>query len=212
MATKGLTLCGLLAAILLAVPTPARALDARIADIRTVGGSVRASLELSDMLPEKLQQVLEAGGTLHLRVQAELWEDRPLWDRLVRPALVTVYRIVRDPTTSRIAISDAVGEILSAPLVPNPLALRVEVAPLDAVGDSARYYLRFLTTIGTIAEQDVERAGKAVFGDDSSGVSLGGLGRFIFSTVVHVSDYLQSVSDETRSDTLRGRDLLLRKP
>ena len=65
------------------------------------------------MFPEKFRQILQSGGSLHMRVQAELWEDRPVWDRLVRPAIVTVFRIVRDPATAQIAISDAFGPVLS---------------------------------------------------------------------------------------------------
>lgn len=189
--------------------TTAHALEARVGEIRITGQTVIASVDLREFLPEKLAQVLQSGGPLYLRVQAELWEDRPVWDRLVRPALLSVFRIVRDPATSRIAISDAVGEIMSFTQIPDPLSLRVNAAPAEAIADEAKYYLRIVATLGTLAEREVEEAGAAVFGQNR-GVGLGALGRFIFTTVVQAGDYLQSVSTEARTASFRRRDILPR--
>ena len=97
----------LVIAILVGAPTLGFALETRILEIRIAGKTLLASIDLGDALPEKLRRVLEQGGALHVRIQSELWEDRPVWDKLVRPALVTVFRIVRDPTTTHIAISEA---------------------------------------------------------------------------------------------------------
>jgi hypothetical protein len=183
------------------------ALEASIMEIRIAGGAVHAAIDLRGTLPEKLRQVLQAGGALHVRLQAELWEDRPLWDRLVRPAAVTVYRIVQDPSTSHIAISDALGRITSHPTMPSPLQLRADVVPADAVSDDNRYYLRMIATIGTIAQRDVESTGEAVFGKDEGIVSVGKVGKFIFHAVLQATDYLQSVSAEARSRRFAGREL-----
>ena len=71
-----------------------------MAEIRTVGPSVRASIEMRQVFSEKFRQIVQSGGALHVRVQAELWEDRPLWDRLVRPALVTVFPNAREPASA----------------------------------------------------------------------------------------------------------------
>ena len=142
-----------------------------------------------------------------MRVQAELWEDRPVWDRLVRPAIVTVFRIVRDPATAKIAISDAFGQVLSVAEYPDVVPLRVDVAPADAVSDGSRYYLRMIATVGTIAERDIEDTGEAVFGRDEGTVSLVKVGKFLFNTVLQVSDYLQSISSEVRTRVFQGREL-----
>jgi hypothetical protein len=150
--------------------------------------------------------VLESGGPLHVRIQAELWEDRPVWDKLVRPALISVFRVVRDPGTSQVAVTDAVGTIMSFAQWPDPLTLKVEVAPAQALQDDSRYYLRIVATIGTIAERDIQ-TGEAVFGGDDGSISIGTVGRLVFRTVLQATDYLQSVSTETRSDRFRGREV-----
>ena len=189
--------------------TPARAdaLEAHVAEIRTIRPTVRASLDMRQAFPDKFKQILQSGGALHIRVQTELWEDRPLWDRLVRPALVSVFKIVRDPASSELAISDAFGKAFSVAAYPDALPLQIDVVPADAVSDSSRYYLRLVATIGTIAERDIEETGNAVFGKDEGNLSLGTVGKFPFHTVLQVSDYLQSVTAEAKSRVFHGRDL-----
>ena len=75
------------------------------------------------------------------------------------------------------------------------------------MSDGARYYVRVLSTLGTIVEKETERASKAVFGDDDGSVSLAAMGKILFHAVLQVNDYLQSVSSETRTRDLSGRDL-----
>src|SRR5262249_31249332 len=77
----------------------------------------------------------------------------------------------------------------------------------DALSDSAQYYVRAQATLGTIAEQESERAGNTVFGDDDSTVSIAGVGKMLFHAVLQVNDYLQSVSSEMRTRTMAGRAL-----
>jgi hypothetical protein len=194
-------------ALLLVAVTPGYALETRILEIRIVGKTLLASIELADALPDKLRRILESGGALHIRIQAELWEDRPLWDKLVRPALVTVFRIVRDPTTTHIAVSDAVGPVLSAVRLGDPLSLRVTIAPADSLSDDARYYLRMNATVGTIGEREIEDTGAAVFGHDDGTMSVGSVGRLIFNTILQANDYLQSVSDDAQSRQFRKREV-----
>jgi hypothetical protein len=67
--------------------------------------------------------------------------------------------------------------------------------------------VRALATLGTIAEKESERASKAVFGDDDSTVSIAGMGKMLFHAVLQVNDYLQSVSSETRTRTVAGREV-----
>ena len=202
-----IALACLATAIVLMVPASGFALETRILEIRVAGKTLLASIDLGDAFPEKLRRILEQGGALHVRIQAELWEDRPVWDKLVRPALVTVFRIVRDPTTTHIAISDAVGPVLSAAQFPNPLSLRVNVAPADALTDDGRYYIKMSATVGTLGEREAEDTSAAVFGKDETTVSLGKVGKVILNTVLQANDYLQSVSDDARSSPFRKRDV-----
>ena len=192
---------------LLMTAARADALEAHVGEIRTIGPTVRASVDLREIFSDKYRQILQTGGALHVRVQAELWEDRPLWDRLVRPAIVTVFRIVRDPASAELAISDAFGKVFSVPSSADTLSLRVDVAPAEAVSDGNRYYLRLVATVGTIAERDIESTGEAVFGKDEGNLSLGKVGKFLFHTVLQVSDYLQSATSEARSRVFHGREL-----
>ena len=67
----------------------ASAMEARILEIRVVGPTIRASLDLRDVINDKFLEVLNTGEPLHVRIHAELWEDRPVWDKLVRPAIVS---------------------------------------------------------------------------------------------------------------------------
>ena len=92
---------GILAIVLAAAAfaSSAEALDARLTELRVAGGSIRASIEIKDMFPQKFQQILEGGAAIHLRLQIELWEDRAVWDKLARPAAVSVFRIVLDPAS-----------------------------------------------------------------------------------------------------------------
>ena len=81
-------------AVLLAA-APAAALDVQIKDVRGPASVVTTTIELRDLLPDRFKKTLDEGGVLHLRVQAELWESRPVWDRLVYPAIVRVFRFRR---------------------------------------------------------------------------------------------------------------------
>ena len=176
-----------------AFAAPAAALDARVTEIR-------------DMFPQKFQSILEAGAAIHLRLQIELWEDR-LWDKLTQPAAVTVFRIVLDPSTRQVKVADQYGEVSRQPAWQEPLVLRLDLGRADALSDSGNYYVRVLATLGTVAEKESERAGNAVFGDDDSTVSLAGMGKMLFHAVLSVNDYLQSVSAESRTRNVSGREM-----
>jgi len=193
--------------LLLASVAPARALETRLTELRVAGGGIRASLEIRDMFPAKFQAILEEGTAIHLRLQIELWEDRPVWDKLAQPAVISIFRIVMDPATRQVSVADRYGEVSRQPAWQEPLTLRPDLGRADALSDTARYYVRVLTTLGTIAEKETERASKAVFGDDERAVSIAGVGKMLFHAVVQVNDYLQSVSSEIRSRGLVGRDV-----
>lgn len=197
-------LCTVLA---LGIAPPASALDVRVTELRVAAGSIRASLEIRDMFPAKFQAVLEEGAAIHLRLQIELWEDRPVWDKLAQPSLVTVFRIALDPGTRQVTVTDRYGELSRQPAWQEPLMLRPDIGRADALSDGARYYVRVLATLGTIVEKETERASKAVFGEDDGTVSIAAVGKILFHAVLQASDYLQSVSTETRTRDLTGRDV-----
>lgn len=187
--------------------SPAAALETRVTELRVAGGGIRASLEIRDIFPVKFRGVLEDGNVIHLRLQIELWEDRPVWDKLAQPAVVTVFRIALDPSTRMVTVADQYGEVSRQPAWQEPLMLRPDLGRADALSDSAKYYVRVLATLGTIAEKETERASSAVFGDDDSAVSLAAMGKILFHAVLQVNDYLQSVSSEVRTRDVMGRDL-----
>lgn len=200
------TIVAALAVWLFAAPVRAADMDVQLGEIRAVGPSIRASIDLREVFTEKFRSILQSGGRLHLRVQAELWEDRPLWDKLVRPAIVSVFRIIRDPQ-SQLVVSDSVGVVTTVPWTATTLSLRVEVAPSEAVDDNRKYYLRLVATVGTIAEKEIEGTGDAVFGRGESAVSVARVGKVIFNTVLQISDYLQSLSAELQGPVMIGREL-----
>ena len=197
-------LCVVLA---LGMAAPASALEARLIELRVAGGSIRASLEIRDMFPAKFQAVLEEGPAIYLRLQIELWEDRPVWDRLAQPAAVTVFRIALDPATRQIKVTDRYGELSRQPPWQEPLTLRPEIGRADALSYGARYYVRVLATLGTTVEKETEQASRAVFGEDDGSVRLSAMGKMLFHAVPQASDLLQSVSSETRTRDLSGREV-----
>ena len=79
--------------------------------------------------------------------------------------------------------------------------MRVSITP------TSTGYVRVLATLGTLAEKETAQASRAVFGDDDSAVSLAAMGKMLFHAVLQVNDYLQSVSTETRTRDVTGRDL-----
>jgi len=198
---------GLCAILALGIAPPASALETRLTELRVAGGSVRASPEIRDIFPAKFRTVLEEGTAIHLRLQIELWEDRPMWDKLVQPAVVAVLRIALDPATRQVTVTDRYGELSRQPAWQEPLTVRPDIGRADALSDGARYYVRVLATLGTILEKETEQASKAVFGDDDGSVSLAAMGKILFHAVLQASDYLQSVSSETRTRELSGRDV-----
>ena len=194
-----------LAAVALSVRT-VTALEARVVELRVVGGSLRAALEIRDLFPAKFQSVLEQRGAIHLRLQIELWEDRPIWDKLAQPAIVTVFRTILDPATRQVSVSDQYGEVSRQPAWQEPLVLRLDLGRSDALAENSKYYVRVLATLGTIAERESSSTGDAVFGADE-GVTLGSMGRVLFHAVLQVNDYLQSVSTEARTRDVTGREI-----
>jgi hypothetical protein len=186
---------------------PALALESKLIGMRVAGGSLFAELELRDLFPQKFQSVLENRAAIYMRVQIELWENRPVWDKLAQPAVVAVFRMVLDPQTRQVRVSDQYGEVSRQPAWQEPLALRLDLGRADSLADGAKYYVRALATLGTLAEKETATATKAVFGDDDSTVSVAAMGKVLFRAVLQVNEYLQSESSEIRSREMTGREL-----
>lgn len=198
----------LVALLALAVhASPVFALETKLIELRAAGGSLFAALELRDIFPAKFQAVLQDGAAIHLRLQIELWEDRPVWDKLAHPAVIAVFRLVLDPQTKEVKVADQYGEVSRQPAWQEPLSLRVDLGRADTLADGARYYIRALATLGTIAEKESAKASSVVFGDDDTSVSIAAMGKILFHAVLQVNEYLQSVSSDTRSRELTGREI-----
>src|SRR6266508_4412131 len=90
--------------LLLIAPAGAAALDVQITDIQASAAVVRTTIELRDIVPDRFKKIVDDGRVLHLRVQAELWESRPVWDRLVYPAIVRVFRLGRGTSGRDVSI------------------------------------------------------------------------------------------------------------
>ena len=152
----------LVALMAFAQSTPLLALEAKLIELRVAGGSVFAALEMRELFPAKFQAILEDGAAIHLRLQLELWEDRPVWDALAAPAVVSVFRMVLDPQTRVVRVADQYGEVSRQPAWQEPLSLRVELSRADSLSDGARYYVRALATLGTIAEKESAAASSLI--------------------------------------------------
>jgi len=192
----------------LSIATDSAALGVEIKDLRAAAADVTASIELRDALPERFRQTVDQGGVVHLRIHAELWEKRPVWDRLVYPAVVRVFRLARTPSGREFAIYEPEGGSTLHPSVPDPLRLSIRVGGADRLTTAARYYAKVIATLGTLAEHEINDAGTAVFGRPEESSGLGAFGRTIFQKVLEISDYLQSVSAQGMSRNIAGGQIL----
>ena len=191
---------------LLLLAAPSAALEVQVKEVLAPSSSVTTTIELRDLLPDRFKKTLDDGGALHLRVQAELWESRPVWDRLVYPAIVRVFRFGRAPGNG-LSITDPGGSATTYPAPPRSMPVVVSLGAAARVAPAERYYVHVIATLGTLAEREVDEVGDAVFGRPSETNGLGSLGRLVFRTVLQVNDYLQSVSSEIRTRDVTGRDV-----
>jgi hypothetical protein len=192
----------------LSLATDAAALGVEVKDLRAAAASVTASIELRDVLPDRFRETVERGGVVHLRIHTEIWERRPVWDRLVYPAVVRVFRLARTPSGREFAVYDPDGVYTTHAAVPDPLPLAIRVGGADRLVSAARYYAKVIATLGTVAEREIENAGDAVFGRPEESSGLGAFGRMVFKRVLEMSDYLQSVSAQGTSRSIAGGQIL----
>jgi hypothetical protein len=196
-----------MALLALFAASPAAALDVEVKSVRAPNGAISATIEIRDIIPDRFKKTIDEGGVLHLRVQAELWEARPVWDRLVFPAIVRVFRFTRGAGRS-LTMTDPGGAVTTTQEAPRAMPLDVALGDRARVNAAERYYVHVVATLGTLAEREVDDVGDAVFGKASETNSLGALGRMMFRTVLQISDYLQSVTAETKSRKLAGTDII----
>jgi hypothetical protein len=195
----------------LAIASRAAALDIQIKDLRTAGPNdaiVRTTLDVRGVVPDRFKHIIETGNVLHLRVQAELWETRPVWDRLVYPAATRIFRIGRG--SRGVTIADSAGPTTSRAEVPEPMAVSVDLGDRSRLAAAEKYYLHVVATIGTIADREADEAGDAVFGKEADANGLTSFGRLLFRTAVKVSDYMQSVTTEIKGKKIAGAEILKR--
>ena len=188
---------------------PAAALDVQIKDLRGPASAVTATIQLQDLVPDRFKKTLDEGGVLHMRVQAELWESRPVWDRLVYPAIVRVLRF-RRASSDGLSVTDPNGTATTYAAAPRSLPVVVDLGDAGRITPAQRYYVHVIATLGTLAEREVDEVGDAVFGRPSEANGLGSLGRLMFRTVLQINDYLQSVSAEAKSRRTAGAEILKR--
>lgn len=194
--------------IAVAAAQPVRAMDARVRDVRAGSDVVVAAVDVTGVIPESLRHVVDEGNALHLRLQAELWETRPVWDRLVYPAIVRVFRISRTGTPPQLVIIDASGAMLPVPAASTPFAASLPLGRTDRIAASSRYYVHFVATVGTIADRDIDTVNDAVFGRESDTGSVAAVGRFVLRSMLQLSDYLQSVTVDVKGRKVSGADIV----
>lgn len=181
----------------------AAALEMRVEDIRAASARVSATLELRDLLRDRFLDVVRQGQSIFLQLQAELWEQRRLADRLALTTPALTYRIVGDGASGMVIVSQF-GDRAAHADVRQPVPLRVDVGPASVLVDDRAYYLRAQVTLASIADRDIDQFGTAIFGDPQSAAGLAGLGRFVFGTLLRIGKYLESESAEATSGRYTG--------
>jgi hypothetical protein len=211
MIRRTVPLLVLAVALTLAAMRPASAaspFDVQVAAPRAADDTVRTTIQLRDVLPDRFRKLVAEGGVLHLRVQTELWQSRPTWDRLVYPAIVRILRFARGQTERDVTVTDAGGALASYTRLPNPMPLAVEIGGSERLNTTDKYYVHAVATLGMLADRETEEVGDALFGRESEAGALGSLGRAVFRSVLQISDYLHSISAEARSAAVAGREIM----
>ena len=193
----------MLAVVITAVDLRAAALEMRVEQVRAASARVAATLELRDLLRDRFLDIVKQGQSIFLQLQAELWEERRLADRLALTTPALTYRIAGDGS-SGLVITSQFGERVTHTDARLPVPLRVDVGPASVLVDDRAYYLRAQVTLATIADRDIDQFGTAIFGDPQSAAGLAGLGRFVFGTLLRIGKYLESESADVTSGRYSG--------
>ena len=189
------------------LPAHLLALDARVTALRVAGTRVSAAVEVGDLLRDEFLKLVRDGRAIFLQIEAALWEDRRVFDRIVISVPPLTWRIDRDTAGNGVMLQDQNGAALRHGDVRRPLPLALDLGPSNRVQDNATYYLHATITAATVDEQDIERAGQAIFGDEESGTGIAGIGRFVFRTLLRMGKYFESATAEVTSRRLSGREI-----
>jgi hypothetical protein len=204
---RGLFTTAALCAVVVSLASPALAIEARVTRLRIAGSRVSAALELADLLQDKFLKLVRDGRAVFVQLEATLWEDRRVFDRIVITLPPATWRVDRDAAGPGVLLQDQHGGLLRHADVRVPLPLAIDLGPATRVTDDAVYYMHAKITAATVDEQDIERAGQAIFGDEQSGSGLSGLGRFVFRTLLRMGKYFESATTEVTSRRLSGREI-----
>jgi hypothetical protein len=192
---------------LLSVPHGALALEARVTEMRITGTRLWAAIELRDLLRERFLELVRDGKAIFVQLQADLWEDRRVFDRMVLTTPAATYRIDPDAGTDGIVLFDQYGGTSRHADVRQPISLRVELGSADRIEDGQTYYLHTVVTAATVDERDIDQAGAALFGGEESSRGLAALGGFVFRTLLRMGKYFESAEAEVTSRRVSGRDI-----
>lgn len=207
MRSRHLAATAAVCATVVSLPAPAAAIEARVTRLRVVGPRVSAGVEISDLLQDKFLTLVRGGRAVFLQLEAALWEDRRVFDRIVITLPPATWRVDRDPASVGVLLQDQHGGLVRHADIRQPLSLGLDLGPATRIQEDAVYYLHTRVTAASVDQRDIDRAGEAIFGDDRAGSGLAGLGRFVFKTLLRVGQYLESATTEVSSRRLSGRDI-----
>lgn len=194
-------------AAIVSLPVSMAALEARVTNLRIAGPRVSAAVEVGDLLRDRFLKLVRDGRVVFLQLEAALWEDRRVFDRIVISTPPTTWRLDRDATSAGVVLQDQHGGFVRHADIRQPLSLRVDLGPAMRVSDDATYYVNASVTAATVDERDIDKAGQAIFGDEQSGAGLASLGRFVFRTLLRMGKYLESATTEVTSRRVSGREI-----
>lgn len=192
---------------MLAVPLAAASMRAEQTGFKRVGAALRVAFEIQDLFNDRFRRAIDGGGTLYVRVEVELWEAKGVWDRLVRPAAVSIARLSVDPDSRSLVMVDSFGVATVYPSRPRSVAVWADLVPTARVDDGKKYYVHASITVGTIAEDEISGVSSAIFGGSPRSSGLGALGKFVVQRVLRLADYLDSNSCEARSRPVSGAEM-----
>ena len=184
---------------------PLSALELRVATLQSAAARVSVVLELRDLLRDRFLDTVRQGRAVFVQLQAELWEDRRIADRLALNTPQLTYRI--DRLENGVTITDQFGNRLAHPDVRMALPIRLDIGPAAGLMDDRVYYVTAAVTAATFEERDIDRMGVAIFGNDESIAGLANLGRYLFGTALRIGRYLESVSAEVRGPRYTGAEI-----
>jgi hypothetical protein len=192
----------IVAALALIAVRPLSALELRVSTLQISSARVALALELRDLLRDKFLETVEQGRAVFLQMQAELWEDRRIADRLALTTPALTYRVQR--AEKGVTITDQAGTVVPHADLRMAMPVRLDIGPATGLADDRVYYVRATVTAATFEEQDIDRMGVAIFGNDDSIAGLANLGRYLFGTALRIGRYLESATAEVSSRRYTG--------